>query len=285
MVVCLLSSYCLSDVIYERTDNVAKTSYTWNMLSVLPPQSGLKVQGVYHKYTITKDTNADAIVSIVNKYSTGNGNIYERHDNWNQIPGNTKIGFDVVNPSLGTSWGAGSISNTGNAALSDVTIAYNYMYDTCAIPLTDPSCPDYKDALMKYLLDNGLINGEADIDDPYYDEWLKFQLERKAEIKEKEKKKEEKKAEEEKKESKIETALAVAGAAIEMADPTRQMLMMVQMTSAGTLDGYYSATIDGGTYKETTELKDGIIIDNFKALRNLAQDKVHKTMVRSQYDN
>ena len=278
-------SYCLSDVIYERTDNVAKTSYVWNMLSVLPPQSGLKVQGVFHKYTVTKDTNTNATVSIVNKYSVGEGNIYERNDNWDQIPGNTKIGFDVVNPSLGSSWGAGSISTTGDATLSDVTIAYNYMYDTCAIPLTDSSCPGYEDALMKYLLDNGLINGEADINDPYYDEWLKFQLERKAEIKEKEDAKEEKKAEEEKKESKMEIALSVAGAAAKMADPTRQMLMMVQMASAGTLDGYYGATIEGGTYNETIELTDGIIIDNFRALRNLAQDKVHNKMVRSQYDN
>jgi len=58
---------------------------------------------------------------------------------------------------------------------------------------------------------------------------------------------------------------------------------MAQMMSAGTLDGYYGATINGGTYEETVELEDGIIIDNFKALRNLAQDKVHRTMVRSQY--
>ena len=149
------------------------------MLSILPPESGLKVQGVYHEYTVTKDPNTNGTVSIVNKYRVGEGNVYERHDSWDQIPGNTKIGFDTISPSLGSTWGVGSISSTGDATLSDVTIAYNYMYDTCAIPLTDPSCPDYKDALMKYLLDNGLINGEADINDPYYDEWLKFQLERK----------------------------------------------------------------------------------------------------------
>jgi hypothetical protein len=57
------------------------------------------------------------------------------------------------------------------------------------------------------------------------------------------------------------------------------------MASAGTLDVYYDATIEGGTYNETIELTDGIIIDNFRALRNLAQDKVHNKMVRSQYDN
>jgi hypothetical protein len=153
------------------------------------------------------------------------------------------------------------------------------MYDTCAIPLTDSSCPGYEDALMKYLLDNGLIDSEPDINDPYYDDWVQFQLDQKAEAVGGEQAKEE-----EEQELKIEKALAVAGAAEQIANPTRQLLMMAQMMSAGTLDGYYGATINGGTYEDTVELEDGIIIDNFKALRNLAQDKVHRTMVRSQYE-
>ena len=37
------------------------------MTKILPPEAGLKVQGIYHKYTITKDPNTDATVSIVNK--------------------------------------------------------------------------------------------------------------------------------------------------------------------------------------------------------------------------
>ena len=283
-VVCLHSSYCLSEVLYGRTDNVTTNGYNWAMTKVLPAESGLKVQGVYHKYTITKEEGADATVSIVNKNANSAGNIYERHDNWDKIPGNTKIGFDTVTPSLGTSWGDGSISVDGDGSLSDVIVAYNYMYDTCNIPLTDPSCPGYDDALMKYLLDNNLLNSEPDINDPYYDDWVQFQLDRKTDQEEEESKEEEQVKEEEQEELKMEKALSIAGAAAEMADPTRQMLMMVQMISAGTLDAYYGATIEGGTYKETVELKDGIIIDNFKALRNLAQDKVHKSMIRSQYD-
>lgn len=255
------------------------------MTKVLPPEAGLKVQGIYHKYTITKDPNTDATVSIVNKNTNGVGNIYERHDNWDQIPSNTKLGFDTITPTLGTSFGDGSIYVDGDGELSDVIVAYNYMYDTCAIPLTDSSCPGYEDALMKYLLDNGLIDSEPDINDPYYDDWVQFQLDQKAEAAEEEEKEEEKaKEEEEEQELKIEKALAVAGAAEQIANPTRQLLMMTQMMSAGTLDAYYGTTINGGTYEETVELKDGIIVDNFKALRNLAQDKVHRTMVRSQYE-
>jgi len=85
------------------------------MSKILPPEAGLEVQGIFHKYTITKESSADATVSIVNKNATGSGNIYERHDNWNQLPSNTKIGFDVVTPSLGTRWGDGSIGVTATS--------------------------------------------------------------------------------------------------------------------------------------------------------------------------
>ena len=278
-------SYLSSDLLYGRTDNVANYVRTWDMSKILPPEVGLEVQGVFHKYTITKDSSADATVSIVNKNINGSGNIYERHDNWNQLPSNTKIGFDVVTPSLGTRWGQGSIGVTGDSTLSDIIVAYNYRFDPCFIPLTDPSCPDYESALYQYLLDNNLINNEPDIDDPYYDEWVKFQLDRKAEQKEEEAKKEEKvKEEEDKKELKMERALAVAGAAVELANPMQQLTMMQQLISEGTLDGYYNATIDGGTYEDVVELKDTEIKDNVRALRNLAQDKLHRTIVRSQYD-
>ena len=284
LVGCCLPSYCLSDLVYGRTDNVAKTTYTWNMTNVLPPETGLKVQGVYHQYTINKDINSNATVSIINKHANGNGNIYELNDNWDNIAGNTKIGFELVTPSLGTSWGDGSIGVDGEATLSDVTIAYNYMFDPCFIPLSDPSCPDFKNALYQYLLDNNLINNEPTIDDPYYNEWVKFQLEQKVKEEKKEELKAKIKEEEAKEERSLETALSVAGAAEKIADPMKQLSMMQQMAAVGKLEMYYGATMDGGTYTDTAELKDGIITDNYKALRSLAQDKSHRVMVRLQYD-
>ena len=42
----------------------------------------------------------------------------------------------------------------------------------------------------KYLLDNNLLNSDPNINDPYYDEWVKFELERKAEKQKEEKLKE-----------------------------------------------------------------------------------------------
>ena len=253
------------------------------MTDVLPPQAGLEVQGVFHRYTINKSNSADSTVSIINKNSTGSGNIYERHDNWDQLPSNTKIGFDVVNPSLGTKWGKGSITASNGATLTDVIVAFNYKFDPCYIPLSDPSCPNFKNALYQYLLDNDLLNNEPAIDDPYYDEWVQYQLDQKTEEQEEEELKEKQK-EEEQEELKMEKALSVAGAAEQIANPMQQLAMMQQLASTGTLDSYYSATIEGGSYEDTITLEDSNIEDNTRALRNLAQDNLHRTLVRSQYD-
>ena len=64
----------------------------------------------------------------------------------------------------------------------------------------------------------------------------------------------------------------------------QQLVMMQQLASTGTLDVYYGRTIEGGKYEDTIELKDAEIKDNTRALRNLAQDNLHRTLVRSQYD-
>jgi len=277
-------SYLFSDLLYGRTDNVAKYVRTWDMSKILPPEAGLEVQGVFHRYTITKEANADATVSIVNKNLNGSSNLYERHDSWNKLPSNTKIGFDLITPSLGKRWGKGSIDVTGEAELSDVIVAYNYRFDPCFIPLADPSCPDYESALYKYLLDNNLINNEPDVNDPYYNQWVQFQLELKAEQKEEEDKEKQEAKEEEQEELKMEKALSVAGAAEQIANPTQQLAMMQQLASTGTLDVYYGTTIEGGKYEDTVTLEDSNIEDNTRALRNLAQDTLHRTLVRSQYD-
>ena len=136
----------------------------------------------------------------------------------------------------------------------------------------------------KYLLDNGLLDNEPDITDPYYDEWVQYQMDRKTEEQEEEEKKEQEAKEEEQEELKLEKALSVAGAAEQIANPTQQLAMMQQLAATGTLDSYYGTVIEGGKYEDTIELKDAEIKDNTRALRNLAQDNLHRTLVRSQYD-
>jgi len=48
---------------------------------------------------------------------------------------------------------------------------------------------------------------------------------------------------------------------------------------------YYNAKINGGTLSDATQLQDGTIPDNKKALRNnLAQQILHEQMVDMQYN-
>ena len=279
------SSY--SEVVNGSTENASASAYTWVMQNILPAQTGLTIEGVYHRYTITKDANADAIVSITNENANGTGYIYEYTDNWDNLPSNTKFKYDPIASSLGVLWGKGEIKVTGDGTLSDVNIRYQYRFDTCFIPLSDPTCPDFRNALYQYLIDNDLLNNEPSIDDPYYNEWVKLQLEQTAKEEEEKEELEAAKEEElknEKKERTMQDLFSVESLTKKLADPFEQVKMLQKMASLEKLEGYYDVVIQGGEYKDTIELVDGSIKDNTKALKNLAQDKAHEKMVSMQYD-
>ena len=252
------------------------------MNNLLPAQSGLTVEGVFHRYTLTKDATKDATVSITNKQVGSDTYIYEYVDDWNNIPGGTKVAYDAVPSTLGNLFGNGEIKVNGDGSLSDVTILYHFKYDPCDNPLTNPECPGFNDAMLKYLLDNNLIDSEPDVSDPFYDEWVQFQLDQKAE-QEEELASEEETEEELEEEISIEDVLSVVNAAEQIANPEQQLAMMQQLTAAGTLDAYSKMTIDGGVYEETIVLDGGEIKDNYRAFRNLKQDKLHDEIVRSQF--
>ena len=281
-VVCCWGFSCYSENIFGNTENAASKAYNWTMNNLLPAQSGLTVEGVFHRYTLTKDATKDSTVSITNKKVGSDEYIYNYTDNWNSIPGGTKVTYDAVPSLLGNLFGDGEIKVKGDGSLSDVTILYHYKFDPCAVPLSDPSCPGFDDAMLKYLLDNNLIDTEPDVNDPYYNEWVQFELDRKAEQEELELAEEELEEEPEE-EITIEDILSIAGTAEKIADPNQQLSMMQEIAANGKLDIYSEMTIDGGTYEETIVLDGGEIKDNYKAFRNLKQDKLHDKIVRSQF--
>jgi len=283
-VVCFWPYSSYSEVVNGSTDNASASAYTWVMQNILPAQTGLTIEGVYHKYTITKDTHADAIVSITNENVNGTGYIYEYHDNWNQLPSNTKFKYDPIASSLGTLWGKGEIKVTGAGTLSNVNIRYQYRFDTCFIPLSDPTCPDFRNALYQYLIDNDLLNNEPSIDDPYYNEWVKFQLEQTAKEEEKLEVAEEELEEEEEEKLTMQDLFSVEGLTKKLSDPFEQVKMLQKMASLEKLEGYYDVVIQGGVYEDTIKLVDGSIKDNFRVLRNLSQSKVHEEMINMQYN-
>jgi len=274
--------YCFSENIYGNTENAASKAHTWAMNNLLPSQTGLTVEGIFHRYTLTKDSTKDSTVSITNKKIGSDGYIYEYTDDWNRIPGGTKVTYDPIPSTLGNLFGNGEIKVTGDGSLSDVTILYHYKFDPCHTPLSDPTCPDFKDALYQYLLDNNLLDS-PNVDDPFYNQWVQIQLDEQAEAEEQEAL--EAQEEEESEELSVEEILSVAGAAEKIADPMQQLNMMKQIAAVGKLELYYNVVIDGGVYKDNLTIEGGTIEDNFSGLRNLTQDSVHKSIVRSQYDD
>tara|TARA_R110002050_G_scaffold70080_1_gene151330 strand:+ start:1903 stop:2667 length:765 start_codon:yes stop_codon:yes gene_type:complete len=254
------------------------------MQNLLPDQTGLEILAVRHRYTITKDREADATVTIANKRLSGEGNIFEKTHNWDGIDGSTKVGFDVVPTTLGSLWGDGSISTTGGE-LSDITIQYSYQFDPCFIAISNPECAGFQDALYQYLLDNNLIDNEPSVTDPYYDQWVQYQLKLKTEQEEVEEKEvvEEDETEEE---INVEQVLSITGKALEVFDTKKQQAMMNTLIGDITaFNAYSQLQLDGGVYKETLVMDGGQMKDNFKAYKSMSNSSKYDKIFKSQYNN
>ena len=274
--------YSYSENIYGNTKNAASDAHKWVMNNLLPAQTGLTVEGVFHKYTITKQPTTNSTVSITNKKVGGDEYVYEYVDDWNNLPSGTKIKYDQIAPTLGNLFGDGEIKVTGDGSLSDVLILYHYKYDPCHTPLSDSSCPNFKDALYDYLSTNGLLTS-PNVDDPYYNQWVQIQLDEQAEVEELEV--DEPEEEEASEELTVEEVLSVAGVVDKIADPVQQLKMMQQIAAIGKLELYTNRDIDGGVYEDVLQIDGGEFEDNVKAYRSLSQDSTHRSMVRSQYDD
>ena len=123
----------------------------------------------------------------------------------------------------------------------------------------------------------------GNVDDPYYNEWVQIGLDEQAELEELEV--EEAEAEEKSEDLTIEEILSVRGVTEKIADPVQQLAMLQQLISVGKLELYLNLDIDGGVYEDVLKIDGGEIKDNVRAYRSLTQDSVHRSMVRSQYDD
>jgi hypothetical protein len=280
-----LASPLASEITTGQTGNAAATALQWTMESILPPQAGLSINGLIYQYTITKDPTTDSWVVIQNENADGNGYILSHTDDWSQLPGGTISKFLTFGDIPTLAMGDGSISVTGDGTLSDVNIGYNFKFDSCVVPLSDPTCPGFKDALYKWLLDNGLINSSVDINDPYYDQYVQDLLSRKAETSEDETTNNKDVKEEKEDEDSLEAKLSVTDINMRIAQAAKQNAMLEALRVTPTeFNAYLTASIQGGVYEESVILEDTTLPDNASVMRNLAQDGLHQTMVRSQYD-
>ena len=281
------SSYLHSDTYYGTTPNATNGGLTWGMDGLLPdasqPWVQVQVNGLTYRYTMTKDPDANVKVYVRNEDPVNGGYVFEEVDDWSGVDGATiqkYFRFGYIDSSR---WGDGSIDVEGDGTVSDSIVTYNYKVDIddmlmkCAAgPLADPSCPGFMDALLEYLKNLK----DPDVNDPFYDEWVKAQLEKETELEDEE----DVKPKEEDKEETLEKRMGGKNTVEGIVDAAKQDAVMDALANVAMIESYYQVEIQGGVYEETLKLEDAELPDNRRALSNLASDAKHRTMVRSQYD-
>ena len=280
------SSYCYSDTYYDTTGNAAANGLNWSMSGILPDSSPawitVQINGLTYRYTMNKDQSANVQVHVRNEDPVNGGYVFEETDNWDGLPGATIQKYFRLGYTDASRWGDGEIAVEGDGTVTDPMVIYNYKVDIndmlmkCAsTPLADPSCPGFMDALLEYLKNLK----DPDPNDPFYDQWVQAQLEKETDLEEEDLKKKD-----ESKEESLEKRMGGKNTVDAMVDTKQQEALLAQLADVGKIEPYYQVEIQGGEYEETLKLEDKEIPDNRRALRSLASDAKHRTMVRSQYD-
>lgn len=281
--------FCYSDSIapyYGYTGNAAALGNSWSMDNVLPSPPGLDINAVIYNYTIQKQTEDSVTVNVQNENAVNGGYIFRETDQWN--PGSlsgTQINKVIGVPDVPREfWGNGSIEVDGPGAVLEPRVVYSYRVTPCFDPQFDPNCPGYQVPVpdinspdySDYLASLNSINGaEYNTDTEQYEDDEEQLSEEDLAKREAEEKK--------KRDGRLEKALAARDNSALFADAFNQSRLLSQMNSAVNMTQYYSAYLAGGTYNDVVNLDGGNISDNKQALRNMAQDKLHKDMVDMQY--
>ena len=282
-------SYCYSDTTYATTNNAAQNGLRWALTNILPdfsqPYLTVEINGINYQYTMVKEKDADATVTLSHDDLANPGEkIFEHTDDWSDQYGGTIRKYFRFGYTNANRWGEGSLDIEGEGSIEDPYVIYNYkmvvdetMQKCFLTPLADPMCPGYDDALTDYI-----ANLEApEVDDPFYDEWVQANLAEEAEKPKEEEVIEE--VEEEEREESLEEQLG--GESLEaMVDTSEQASILAELAQVPKLNQYYATSLQGGVYEETLVLPSTNYPDNRRALRNLASDANHRTMVRSQYE-
>src|SRR6056300_385812 len=82
-------SYSYSEIVFGTTQNAASSGYNWVMSNVLPQQAGLRVNGVFYRYTTVKNEEDQFKVTVSNENAVDGGYIFREVDDWTGLKGNT----------------------------------------------------------------------------------------------------------------------------------------------------------------------------------------------------
>lgn len=247
------------------------------MPSVLPAVTGLTVDGVIYQYSTVKKASDPMLVSVQNKNAIDTGYIFKSQDDWSGKPGNFITKVIPVENIPSKYWGEGSITVEGNGQVANQSVVYKYRYDTCFNPLSSPSCPGYAQAML-----DALALKAAEPIDPLSNQYVKDALVSKPLAEEEEKKVEtttkNKKSDKESSEKKV-----VINAALSAED----IVNAAKFETLNNIPGFaaYSINIAGGVYNDVLRYPEKKLPDSKKSRSlGLAQERMHKAMVDSQYD-
>jgi hypothetical protein len=250
------------------------------MQNVLPQQAGLEVTGVIYSYRAVKDPETDMIVYVQNEDAQNPGQyIFREKDDWSQRPGKTINKYIPQSNVLIDRWGDGSIEVQGEGSVEDALITYDYRYDPCFDPQSNPSCPGYVPPI-------------PDIPEPdlsaIYEQNDKFieENEEKKKVEPDDSDEEErarKRAMVQRNKERLEIALGAVNSALMTAEAQAQYATLMSLSILP--NTYTVQTIPVTTYEETVILKDSNLPDNPRAKRvGLAQQLKHEEMVNLQYE-
>jgi hypothetical protein len=245
------------------------------------------VGSLIYRYTVEKQREDDFKVTVQNEDKIDGGYVLQYTDDWSGLPGNTLLRQYPLGDIAGNRIGDGSIVTEGEGNVLNPDVRYGYTWDKCYDPLSDPECPGYYEAYLRWLLENGLIDIYGPDYDPMDDEGVKFALDNETDQDEEELEEDESKEDEEEDEEKdIEKLLSIAEEKNKLAEGVAQQAMLQALSQVEKLNTYVAIDIQGGEYVESVQLTDKKINDNRSAARRmgLAQDKVHEEMISAQYD-
>ena len=275
--VLLLLPFCSFSYDFGYTSNAALYGNTWKMNTGtlgVSVEEGLDISGVLYNYTTVKNVVDDFTVTIESD-KVGGGYVFQQEHDWDGQYGGTIQNVIPLPYTPIEQFGDGRIRSTGTGSIEDVTILYMYRWDLCRNAQNDESCPNYIPPLP--------VLPKIEIYDALDDEFVE-QATEKSDDKLLDKEEEERETEEEDEEKeRLEIAMAATENALTIANTASQASILKQINKATNINSYYVAQIQGGVYRDTTQLDGGKVVDNRLVFRSLTQEQLHNEMIQEQY--
>lgn len=275
--VLLLLPFCSFSYDFGYTSNAAIYGNTWKMNTGtlgVSVEEGLDISGVLYNYTTVKNVVDDFTVTIESD-KVGGGYVFQEEHDWDGQYGGTIQNVIPLPYTPIEQFGDGRIRSTGTGSIEDVTILYMYRWDLCRNAQNDESCPNYIPPLP--------VIPVIEIYDALDDEFVE-QATEKSDDKLLDKEEEERETEEEDEEKeRLEIAMAATENALTIANTASQASILKQINTATNINSYYVAQIQGGVYRDTTQLDGGKVVDNKLVFRSLTQEQLHNEMIQEQY--